>query len=50
MSRTYDAALNSLESGSCLSKIVTGMPLLINCRPVQTPCMPEPMIPTDLHL
>ena len=46
----YEAALNSLDKGSCLSKIVTGIPFLINCNPVQTPWIPEPIIPTDLHL
>ena len=35
---------------SFLSKIVTGIPFLLNCKPIQTPCMPAPIIPTELHL
>jgi hypothetical protein len=29
---------------------VTGIPFLINWRPVQTPWIPDPTMPTDLHL
>ena len=47
---TIRGSLKFVRKGSCLSNIVTGIPFLINCRPVHTPCIPEPIIPTDLHL
>ena len=36
--------------GSFLSKIVTGTPFLINCKPMHTPCIQAPIMPTELHL
>ncbi len=42
----YDA----MEPGSFLSNIVVGIFFLSNWRPVQTPWIPAPIIPTDEHI
>ena len=45
-----EADLKFDDKTSVLSNIVTGIPFLIKFKPIHTPWIPDPTIPTDLHL